>query len=98
MTISQASILEGRLKGIDVGKKSRLIEGSGKFKRYQVETVRFKRIKMKKKECNLDIGFKLMSKRAGVSFEEKSSLRVINKYQYRRDMDATNIPLQRVGG
>lgn len=93
MIISQASIL-ARVGEIDVSKKSRLFFMENKeFKAYQVETIKFKQIVIKIKEFNQDVGLKIMHKKTKLKLEDKVSLRVINKYQFRRDLDSNeNIP------
>lgn len=109
LTISQAPIF-AQVKSLDFNKKSRLLHApssknnmtSSGLKTYSSNRVSFQKLPLREIKFNSDIGIQLMSKRTAIKgpidLDSGSLLGLINKYQFRQDLNKKSaIPIARIG-
>lgn len=109
LTISQAPIF-AQVKSIDFNKKSRLLHANHSknvsapinLKNYPSNRVNFQTLPLSKIEFNHDIGTQLMNKHTTIKglidLDSGRSLGLINKYQFRHDLNKKSaIPIARMG-
>lgn len=95
MIISQAPI-SARVGEIDLNKKSRLFLTDNKeFKFYKKKNIKFNQFVIKEKKFDQEFRLKPIYKK-GKRCEDKALLKLINKYQFKRDLDADNKHLYKI--
>lgn len=106
LNISQAPIF-AQVKSIDFAKKNQMVysrdtDSSG-FKTYIGKKIELKKLTLNKKEFDNHVGKQLIDKRPSLKgtldLESHHSLGLINKYQFRQDLnEKPKVPIARVGG